>query len=865
MKKEKRKPPRIGEWFLRISLPYQAGFTAAGDYEEIFHRIAVQEGFSGALRWYWYQVGRSIVPFLLISIVWSIIMFKNYLRITLRNMRRYKAFSFINIAGLAIGLACCILIFLWVQDEMSYDKFHKNYDNIYRIMTYGTKYFITGFDGTPAPLAPALENEVPELVDLVRFASHTRLLFNYKDKAFYEVRGIIADPSLFTVFSFPFIKGNPETSFTKATDIVITEAMAEKYFGDEDPMGKTMEVEGIPVTVTGVMANIPRNSHLKFDFINSFEFIKDLSGYGRSWGSFNFVTYVQLHGNSNIQATAKKITEIAKANNCPQVLDGAWFQLQPLSSIHLDPRGGYRSYNELGDMRYVYTFSIIALFVLLIACINFMNLSTARSSVRSKEVGLRKTVGAYRTNLIKQFLGESLFLAFVAFILAMVLVYLALPVFNNLSGKELSVNYMDFRIITGLLGIIFVTGIIAGSYPALFLSSFEPVKVLKGKAESSTKGSFFRKTLVLVQFSLSLLFIIGTVIAYKQLHFIQNRKLGFNKENIVWIPVKENIGKRYEMVKNELLQDPNILSVTAQDYLQAISINRTTAYNWEGKAPDHNQDMLVSRVDYDFFETLNLKILEGRSFSKEYATDASQAFIVNEEAVRKMKIEKPVGKFFSFYNKKGVIVGVVNDANFRSLHVEIEPHVFHVLTDLSGYTARGVILIKVNGEKTQDALSVIRKIWKEVNPVSPFEYHFLDETYDNLYNSEKKLRTIINYFTFLAICISCLGLFGLASFTAERRTKEIGIRKVLGASSPGLLFLLSKEFTKWVLVANIIAWPIGYYVMNKALQDFAYRITIGIDVFLFSGLLALLIALLTVSFQSFRAARTNPVKALRYE
>ena len=793
-------------------------------------------------------------------------MLKNYLKIALRNIRRHKGYSFINIAGLAIGMACCILILLWVQDELSYDRFHENGKDIYRIMSYGTRYMIEGIDGTPAPLAPAVKEEVPGIVNYARFSDIPKLVFKYGDKVFYETRGLIADPSIFEIFTFPFAQGDPKTALSEPLDIVITETMAKKYFGNENPVGKTMEIEGRPAAVTGVIQDIPHNSHIQFDFLSSYEFIQELTNYGMSWGSFNFVTYLQLEANRDIQEIGKNITAVAAKNNCPQVKDGVEFRLQPLSAIHLDNRAAFRNYSNVGDRKYVYVFSIIAFFILFIACVNFMNLSTARSTTRAKEVGMRKTVGASRRQLIMQFFGESLFLNSMACVFSLILVSVLLPAFNQVTGKQLKLDLIDVQLVLGLIIIVLLTAVTAGSYPAIYLSSFRPVKVLKGVFKSEGKGQTFRRILVVTQFTLSIALLIGTSVAYNQLRFLRYSKLGFNKENIVYVPIKENIGKRYDAFKAELLNDSNIQFVAAQYYLFAEEgAFRSTGYNWEGRKEGQEVDIILNLVDYDFIPMLDLELVEGKNFAKEYSTDATQAYILNEEAIKAMGIQDPVGKQFSYGKRKGTIIGVLKNAHFRSLHVEIEPHVFFFLNDVSEATQYGVVLIKINGNKTEEALAKIQGVWENINPISPFEFHFLDQKYDSLYRKEKKIGTILNAFTLFAIVISCLGLFGLASFLTERRTSEIGIRKVLGASESGIVFLLSKQFTKWVLIANLFAWPAAYFVMNEWLKSFAYRINIGVWTFVLSGLLAVGIALGTVSYQALKAARANPIDSLRYE
>jgi putative ABC transport system permease protein len=865
MKRKSLKPPKIATWILNASAATTEDVSLLGDLEEEY-RIRSQKYTPLKTKlWYWTQILVSIPPSIKTSIYWSTEMIKNYLKIAWRNIQKHGVFSFINITGLAIGMACCIMILLWVQDELSFDTFHTNRDNIYRVVADWEKYDWKGLEASPAPLAPAIEEQLPEIRHAVRVAPHSRLVFHYKDKAFYEDRGLITDPSFFDVFTFSFIKGEPTAAFKEFSDFVITESMAQKYFGSENPIGKTIQVEGQPATVTGVLRDIPHNSHLQFDFVSSFEFIKELSNYNTSWGAYNFTTYVYVHDGVDSQDLAKKMTALALKNESPQVKDGLQFRLQPLSEVYLDARSYQFPIVTLGDAKYVLLFTIVAFFVLLIACVNFMNLSTARSSLRAKEVGMRKTVGAYRSQIVKQFFGESLLLTIVSSLIALVLVALFLPAFNELSGKHMFLSGTNTYQLLSLLAIVLLTGIIAGSYPAVYLSAFRPVAVLKGMKELKSKKVSFRNILVVVQFSLSIMLIFGTTVIYKQLHYIQRAKLGFDKENIVHVPIKENIGKKYEIVKNELLKNPNILSVSAQRYAFSETTWRSSGvFNWEGKDPEQRVDLVFAGVEYGFFKTLNLEIKEGRPFSKEVASDERGGFILNESAIKKIDLDAPVGKRFAIRKKEGTIIGVVKDAHFRSFHHEIEPRVFFI-ADMTHAEDAGLVMIRILGGKTPEALSHIERVWRDINPVSPFEYHFLDQTYDQLYGSEKRIGTIFNMFTALAIFISCLGLFGLASFMAEQRTKEIGIRKVLGASSSKIITLLTKEFTKWVLVANLIAWPVAYFVMKKLLQVYVYRTAIGIDTFLLSGLTALMVALLTVSYQALKAARSNPADSLRYE
>ena len=793
-------------------------------------------------------------------------MLRNYIKTTLRTIKKQKVYAFINIFGLAVGMACCIQILLWIQHEMSFDRFHRNFKSIHRIVADWPKNDWNGVDATPQPLGPLVKEQIPEVQETVRIASHNRKIFRYLDRAFYESRGLMADPSLFKVFSFRFLEGNPETAFSAPSDLVITESLARKYFGEKNPMGKTLEVEGKHARVTGIIADIPINSTLRFDFVSSFEFIRELSNHGVHWGAFNFSTFVWLHVEADPAAVGQKITGIALKNRCPQVKSGAFFRLQPLSQVHLDTRNYQREIVALGDRGSVYLFSVIAVFVLLIACVNFMNLATARSSLRVKEIGLRKTVGAGRGQLFRQFLGESIIMTSLAFSAALGLVLLLLPAFNRLSGKQMSLNLTQTGHLIGLAALFLITGFLAGGYPAVFLSGLSPSFTLKGGRHKKDGGIVLRRILVVFQFSLTIILLIGTVVIYRQLHFVSHADLGFDRENIVQVPVKENIAAQYNSFKSELLKSPYVLSVTAERYPFAEMTWRSASnFDWEGREGRENLDMVYCGVDYDFFNTMSLDMVEGRPFSKEHPSDAKSAVILNEEAVRAMGIVEPIGKWFSASREdKFSIIGVVQNAQFRSMHFSIEPRLFYIV-DMSEAGDQGLVLVKVQGDNVPIALAGIRQTWEKFNPVSPFEYHFMDETYAELYRREQRMFKMFNIFSGVAILISCLGLFGLAAFMAERRTKEIGIRKVLGAGESKIVFSLTMDFVRWVLLANVFAWPVGFFLSKKLLQNFAFRISFGWGLFLWVGLTTVLIAGLTVSLQAFKAARTSPVEALRYE
>lgn len=779
-------------------------------------------------------------------------MLKSYLKIALRNIRKHKGYSLINIAGLSIGMACCILILLWVQHEISYNRFHRNADNIYRIYTdFHYDRGVRQFSNIPQPVGPEFQKTVPEINLAVRLLDGAATVKHGAD-IFYEKEILYVDPSFFEVFTFPFIRGDSQTSFTEPHSALITESMAKKYFGDKDPIGEvlTMDQEH-QVKVTGIIKDAPDNSSIRFDFLIPYSYL-DAIGYDtKKWDSWNCQTYVLLSKNVTAQQVVQKIQGYPKTFHPDEE---AYFRLQSLKHIRL-----YTLSGAMGSIKYVYILSVIALFILVIACINFMNLATARSAKRAREVGLRKVVGARRAQIIRQFYGESLVMTITALGFALALAEALLPFFNRVSGKNLNLDFSgNFVIYLTLIGIALFTGIISGSYPAIYLSSFLPTKVLKSSFHSRSGNSTFRKVLVVFQFSLSIMLIISTAVVYSQLKYIQNKDLGFDKENLIYVGMDdERIVRNFDAIKIEMLQDPSIVKVTRT--FQIPSYNRFSSdAEWEGKNP--SQDILfnISVVDPDYLDTMKLELVEGRNFSRDLSTDTFN-YILNEEAVNQMGIDSPVGKWLEC-GEKGEIIGVVKNYHYMPFTYEIQPLILHYNPPLFRYA-----MIRISGMNVPQTIGFLEKLWGRFAPEYPFGYHFLNEDYDLIYQNERRMSEIFRYFTLLAVFISCLGLFGLASFMAEQRTKEIGIRKVLGATVSGITILLSKEFTKWVLAANVIAWPIAYFAISKWLKGFAYRADISLLTFILAGALALFIAVLTVGYQAIKAAVADPVDALRYE
>jgi putative ABC transport system permease protein len=774
-------------------------------------------------------------------------------------LRRYKAYSLINIIGLAIGMAACLLLFLWVQNELSYDRYHQKTGRIYRVISqWESEGQLERFAGTSAPLGPALVNEFPDIEKAVRFGTNG-FLISYENKRFFE-NVFFADPELFDVFTFPLIKGDPEAVLKEPHSIIISEEMKEKYFGEEDPIGKIINLDEFgDFKITGVLKNIPPNSHFRFDFLGSF--YDYAARHFDQWGMSNYWTYVLTSKNFDQDKFKEKLPEFVEKYRGKEVRYKykVTYPLQSLASIrlHSNLRG---EIEPNSDIETIYIFSAVALFILLIACLNYINLSTARYASRAREVGLRKVIGASRPQLINQFLGESLLFSFIAVLLAVALAEVFLPLFNSLSGKRLVFDYFkNLILLPGLIITALFAGLAAGSLPAFYISALQPVRALKGMLKASSRVSWLRRSLVLSQFVISIIFIFCTITISNQLSYMRNKKLGFDKEHVVNIPIYDkNALQRYETIKNEFLENPRILGVSASSYFPG-KVSWYQSYWYEGMSDKENPMIRWISVDHDFLPTFGIELVSGRNFSRDFPSDVKGAYILNESAVKEISWVSPLGKQFRII-EKGTVVGVVKNFHFKSLHQRIEPFALYLCPEYFEYFS-----VRISPEGIPQTLDFLKNKWQELVPNQLFQFSFLDEDFDSLYKAEMRLEKIFGIVTSLAIFIACLGLFGLAAFTAEQRTKEIGVRKVLGASVSGIFLLLSREFTRWVLVANVIACPVAYYVMSRWLQNFAYRINIGPWVFILAAGMALLIALLTVSYQAIRAALANPVESLRYE
>jgi putative ABC transport system permease protein len=834
-------------WLLRRLADPDDEPCLAGDIEEELADMRDRRGKVAAEIWIWFQIVISLRFFIKSYFYWRSTMLANYLRIAWRNLKKHKVFSFINITGLAVGMACCLLIFLWVQDELGFDRFHPNHERLYRTVLRQEGAWITSSGWA---LAPTLKREFPEIRNATRFAGRN-VLFSFEDKNLYR-RVAFVDPDFLEMFGFPLRKGDPESALALNESAVISETTSRAFFANSDPMGKILKINNgqFQVTVTGVVEDPPANSTLRFDILVPVRILGE--AVDTDW-SYESECYVLLDQNASPADVRKKIAPVVMTYD-RRVETDRTLDLEPLTRIHLHNLSGG------GPILYVYIFSTIAVFILIMACINFMNLATARAGTRAREVGLRKVVGARKADVIRQYYGESLLHAGLALVLAVGAVLLVLPAFNNLAGKILSVNFIrDSGVYLALLIITLFTGLVAGSYPAVFLSSFEPARVLKSGASRGSSKPRLRKTLVVVQFFIAVVLLIGTGAVYRQLNYTRTVDLGFNRHHVVTMAMNRVIRPNYQAFKAELLRDAGVINVTAATSRPTWVGNINPVY-WEGRNPGQYETMNFIATDHDYIKTFEMEIVAGRDFSRDFSTDP-QNYIVNEAAVRMMGLEDPVGKLFSIWENRGTIIGVVKDFHNRPLSQEIKPTVITLNPDWPP----AVIFIRITPESVAGTLDQIEATWKRFAPGHPFEPVFLDESYEDLYRSDRRMGVVFRDFAGLAILISCLGIFGLAAFTAQQRTKEIGVRKVLGASTAGIVSLLSQEFVALVTVANVIAWPAGYFLTNRLLQNYAYRTSLPAWIFLGAGLLAYLIALLTVSFQSFRAARTDPVHALRYE
>jgi len=791
-------------------------------------------------------------------------MLKNYFKIALRNLRKSKTYSFINITGLAVSLAASILLLLWVKDELSFDRFNEKISSLYHLSSkFGDESNPTIWDNTPAPIAVFGKKEVPEIENTCRVTGKWNVTyFEYAGKKITETKNGQADPSFFSMFTYPLVKGNSQHPFTDDHSIVLSETTAKKFFGDEDPMGKLLKADDKKIyRVTGVMKDMPSNSTIQYDIIFDFEQLEreyDTSGYWKSldanWGNYNYDTYVLLKPKASPAAVGQKLADIHRHNQSGEFTKHLAYLANPLAKMHL-----YSSDGKQQGMMVVRVFFIVAIIVLLIACINYVNLVTARAMKRSKEISLRKIVGAAKSSLFLQFLSESLLVFLIALVLATGLIYLVMPLYNDISGKNIVFKPWNTDVLAVYGLTLLATLLLAGIYPAITLSSFKPLEAMKGKLSGIGSKGGFRKVLVVVQFSFSIMLIISTIIIAQQLKFIRQKNLGYNKENVFSFGMR-NIGDHYDAVKAELLKQPGILGVTESGVDIINSGTSTGDADWDGKTPAQQSFITCQMpVERNFLDVMGIQLKQGSGFSGTPAD--SSHFILNETAIKVTGIKEPaVGKRFTFHDVKGTIVGVVKDFHYQNMHSQILPMVIFYSKDW-----RWRMYVKTTAKDAKKALAATESIWKKYNPDYDFDYSFLDTAFSDLYKSDMRVGLLFNCFAMMAILISCLGLFGLVTFTAESKVKEIGLRKVLGAGVPQIVTMLSRDFLLLVIIAACIAFPVAWYGLSSFLQGYAYSTSISWWVFVAAGVITLLIAVITISFKAVQAALANPVKSLRTE
>jgi len=861
MKTQMHHPPRIASKLLEWMLDWSVRDQAMGDFEEQFYYMAETRGLRLARLYYWLQIVPVFKSFLHNSLYEGWDMFKNYMKIAFRVVFRNKIYSFVNIAGLTIGMTCVVLLLLWIQDELSYDKFHKKIDDIYIVAAHIQKSDLDALQFPSVPgTGPLLEELFPDVRQSARFLAGLRtFILRYEDRTFSERRVFPADPEVLEMFTFPLVEGNPKTALKDPYSLVLSERIAKKYFGNENPIGKVITLDNEhPMKVTGVMKEVPDNSTFHFNillplefYVNNITITKDNL---RGFSNQNYFVFVELEKGVSAADLNAKIEEfVVKKFSSDEYVP----VLRPFARFHLYGLG-----EGGGSIEQIRLIGFLAAFILLIACINFMNLTTARSGKRSKEIVVRKVIGAFRKDIVRQFYFETLLLVLISMVFTVFLARFFLPVFNTLFRKELSLNFLQNPApLLFLIGTSLVTVLVAGSYPALFMSSFEPLRIIKGFSGLSLKRSGFRKTLVVIQFTLAIGLIAGAAGVYKQLMYLQTMDLGYNMENLVLLSNRGELRKHYDTVKNELLQIPGISNVSHVSHYLTGGRWNTSSWQWEGKDPAVKPSVTNLSVDSDFLETFEIPLVKGRFFRREADYSGNpREILINEKLAGIMGKENPIGARMSYSGRHYTVIGVIKNFIPNPRWRVDEPLVLFQMPERYRY-----ILLKVDPNNIPQTLSQVQKIYEKLNPGFPFEYDFMDATYEIQFNFVRRTRSLIAYLAVFAVFISCLGLFGLASFNAEQRTKEIGIRKVLGSSVSRIVTLLSKDLTMLVLLANVIAWPIAWYLLNQWLQGFLFRTEIHFGLFVLAGAMALIIALLTVSFQSIRAALANPVESLRYE
>jgi putative ABC transport system permease protein len=876
MKENHVRPPQWPLKLVRFFIKEEYVEEIEGDMEEIFLHNVKHLSLRRSKRLYTWEVLRLLRPILIKTLKPSptlnqYSMYQNYFKIAWRNLLKKKAYSFINIFGLGLGIACCLLIFMFVADELSYDNYHAKRDRIYRVISTdspGDAFWVWG----NAPVGPALKNDFPEIEKVVQFSGRADILLTHEDNTYQEEGVFFMDSTAFDIFSWKLLKGDPKTALANPFSIVLTEATARKYFGDEDPLGKSLKggesagrSNAGDYTVTGIMEDVPTNSHFRFNALLSMStFRKSRPEVFGEWGYVDFYTYFLVNEQFNEAAFKKKIPAFIQR----YIKQPDWkftISIESLKDVYLRTRAE-RQPGETGSLSNIYVFSLIGLFILVIAIINFMNLATARSLERGKEVGIRKSIGADRKSLVSQFLGESVLIVLCSAFVALAIIWIALPAMVNFTGKEVKLqSFITWQTISLFFGMMVTVGLLAGFYPAFVLSSFNPVIILKGISKSNISGTRLRRGLVVFQFSLSIALIAGTIIVYFQMNHLQDKDLGFDKEQMLVLDYNYDqiVNTKSELLRTELQKHSSVISVA---FSRSVPGSYYPHAGTDIETPEGAMKHMgppIFQVGMDFVTHFGLKLVAGRSYSREHPSDSTSALIVNEEAAKQYGYNNPsdiVGKKFSQWGREGVVIGVVKNFNFTSLHRNIEP----LTLPFEAYASR-YLTLKIKSENIQETINEVGKVWNRVVPHRPFLYSFLDETFGKQYQADFMFRRLFTTFSCLAIFIACLGLLGLATYTTQQRTKEIGIRKVLGADVRNIVGLLSKDFIKLVVLAIVIATPFSWYAMTQWLENFAYKIEIHPWIFLLAGSIALCIALLTISYQSIKSALMNPVSSLRSE
>ena len=865
MKKKGLAPPALAAWILSRITRGEDRLSIKSDFSEIYEELAMKEGSFKALKWYWTQVLRSIPMFVINHSCWRVLMFKNYVKIAVRNIKRHKGFTFLNIAGLTIGLTFAVFILVYVRYESSYDRWHSDHENIFRVVQWQpdkeSGYISATVQG---PLAPTLKQVFPEVVAATRLRILDDILIVRGETPFLENKVCFTSPEIFDVFSIMLLSGDPSTCLTDPTSIVLSATKAMKFFGNKDSIGKELHVgqSGRVFHVTGVFQDIPQNSHFSMDFLIPFRIYadlrqNDLTQWHPNWFCY---TYCRLQEGTDAKAFEAKLASIIKKYEEP-VDQNMKLRLQPLSRIHLFSNVGH----EIGrnnDIKSILIASAIGLAMLIIACINYVNLSTTRSIQRCREIGVRKVVGASRGGLARQFMCESFVITVMAFGLALLLVWFLLPTFCALIGQEIRLEFLtNFPTMAWLLLLFIGTSLISGIYPAFLLSSLDPTTILRHGIAGRAR-SVFRNMLVVFQFAISTLLILCALVIANQQHYIHSTDMGYTKKHILVLYLKDPAVRRnIPAMKLEFMKHPDIEAVASSNALPNRIVN-WDGLNWPEKGDATTFACYYAGVDFDFLHLYGIQIADGRPFSQAFS-DQNGAFLMNETAAKRTQWEKPIGRELIHSGKyKGKVVGILRDFHFQSLHNPVAPLYLYLSPNTYGHR---YLSVKIRPGGIQGTITFLREQIARFSPKYPFEYHFFDEIFDRAYLAEQKASRIFTVFCFLTILIACLGLYGLVSFTVEKKTKEIGIRKVLGASISSVCFMLSRQYLRWILIANILAWPIGYIAMNAWLQNFAYRINLSVWFFILSSLAAFGIALLAVSYKSIKAATANPVDSLRYE